>query len=517
MSVFNDLIEELKEENLLEETFWDANRTNAPGFAEPAPAAPGDSSSSVTEKSGEFPLVLRDSETPSGPHAINANGQEFFRKRAMDEVSSLQMVEHVFTGLEREHMKITPRGYDDLEVKKALHRFIQISNAADPREISGAESSLYVETNNWFEALAKRDATISIANLRRFCEDSRPVLSSQALIALGRFYRNSPFSEAVRAKFDFVMTRLFSRDLGDGKRKQLFGKSETVGHIHSLYSTWESLSLFSAEEHRDAVVGAKARFDAFAEEAEAAESFDTLVASDFFDRVGLYKEEVGEIFFETNVLASAMDCNVRVGNRFIDLLRSEAAATQIDALTQKYENLFDSLASTAAGRTLLLHDVLNGGGSVEEVEEVDTPVEPQQQQRRVVEFERAPVEDRFGLFAVNKWLLLVSALVVAAAVGVYFWSSSSSSSQGGFDVAPAVNLAEAGLSSHLSEASHTTETLYAVTRSSWDGMSEEEQKAFLTKVMDFAATKNLKRVSLVNQRGRTVGFAAGSKVEVYKP
>jgi len=49
--------------------------------------------------------------------------KEYFRKRAMDEVTGLQMVEHVLSGVEREQMKTVPKPYDDLPVKLALHDF----------------------------------------------------------------------------------------------------------------------------------------------------------------------------------------------------------------------------------------------------------------------------------------------------------------------------------------------------------------------------------------------------------
>ena len=35
------------------------------------------------------------------------------------------MVEHVLSGVEREHLKTSPMSDDDLEAKKALHKFLQ--------------------------------------------------------------------------------------------------------------------------------------------------------------------------------------------------------------------------------------------------------------------------------------------------------------------------------------------------------------------------------------------------------
>ena len=192
MNVFEDLIEELKEENLLEATVIDLNRgetTMSAGLQFTSEAAPSianhksPTSSAYQSAEGEFTDVSKRAiHETSSP----VDEREFFRKRAMEEVSSLQMVEHVISGVEREHMKLSPNSFDDLGVKKALHRFLQLTS--DPEAgYSESEATLMQEAQNWFSALSRRDSEISVANIRRFCENSRPVLSSQALMALARF------------------------------------------------------------------------------------------------------------------------------------------------------------------------------------------------------------------------------------------------------------------------------------------------------------------------------------------
>ena len=170
MSLFEELIDELKQENLLEETVLSVNRnaaaapagTNEPAEDEPAREPLGSSEPGVDEDFPQAPVDER----------------EAHRRRAMDEVTSLQMVEHVLSGIEREHMKMSPHTFDDLNVKKALHKYLQINSPISSDEHSAAELELYQETEKWFSALARRDGNISVANVRRFCENSRPVLSS---------------------------------------------------------------------------------------------------------------------------------------------------------------------------------------------------------------------------------------------------------------------------------------------------------------------------------------------------
>jgi hypothetical protein len=220
MNVFEDLIEELRDENLLEETVIDLTRSTAArnGAANANGSAPelavGPPPDDLASKAG---LDIQPNQTD--------DERDFYRKRAIDEVSSLQMVERIISGIEREHMKMVPSSYDDLEAKKALHRFLQAPGDSATSDYAEAEFQLMRETEAWSSALSNRDQKISVSNLRRFCENSRPVLSSQALLALGRFYRNASYSELSRAKFDLVMTRLFSREIEDEKRRLLFTRS----------------------------------------------------------------------------------------------------------------------------------------------------------------------------------------------------------------------------------------------------------------------------------------------------
>lgn len=514
MSIFDELVEELKEENLLEETVLDRRRERS------------EANAGVSVSAREFPAVgvaadaLFETELPDGspePSTATDQSQDFFRKQAMEEVSTLQMVEHVLSGIEREHMKLIPKAYDDLDVKKALHRFMQVGAMSDNEKSSEAESAFYAEAQNWSTSLSDRDRNISVANLRRYCENSRPVLSSQALIALARFFRNAPFSEAVRGKFDFVMTRLFSRDIGDEKRKLLFPDSETLGHISTLYSKWSSLSVREDEQDRSEVDGAVGTFRGFIAEAEAAEKFDDLISSDFFNRIRLFKEQTNEAFFLPTVVAAAIECNVRIGNRFVELIKSEQDANTEGLLEEKYGYTYDTIISNAAGKTLLLQDLLK-----EEALDRPNTAEAETQAAATaphVEFERTPADEmaRWSLFAVNKWLVAVTVLVIAACGGILFWPETAASADSGIDIAPAFEISDPAIKAHLREASTNNETLYAETATTWDGLSEDEQKEFLSKAYVFAKGKGLRKVSFLNARGKTVAFASESRVDIYGP
>lgn len=527
MNVFEDLIEELKEENLLEETVIDLRKANDRPLqpASPTPAVPHLFSESANFLASDLISneIDADEDAVASAPEIHETGspvdeREFYRKRAMDEVSSLQMVEHVLSGIEREHMKMTPVAFDDLNVKKALHKFLQVSADISSNEYSEAELHLMQETENWFSALAKRDANISVANVRRFCENSKPILSSQALMALARFYRNSPYSEPVRGKFDFVMTRLFSREIGEERRKLLFGRSEMIGHIRTLYSNWSSLALFPSGENADGVSQAVNTFHQFAAESLASETFDSLISSDFFNRIRLFKEETNEMFFASEVTAAAIECNVNIGNRFVDLIRKESRSVSLDEIDSKYGFTYDTVVSSAASKTLFLVELFKDEKRGQEDAVLDSePVDSQPVQP--VRFERAPVEEPSGfrLFSLNKWLVALTIIVLIASAGIYFWSENQAVKQGDVAAASTVELSDPDLRQHLRLARTSSETLYGVAQPSWDAQSQDEQKELLKKAFAFAQSIKMKRVNILNNKGRTIGYASADRVEVLGP
>ena len=286
------------------------------------------------------------------------NGKEFFKKRAMGEVSSLQMVEHVLTGVEREYMKVIPKTFDDFNAKKALHSFIHLDEEINSEEHAAAEFTLMQETEGWCSALATRDHQVPVSSLRQYCENSRPALSSQALLGLARFYRNLPYSESVRAKFDFVITRLFSRPAEQEKRLCLFNRDEMLARINMLYSEWSSISLYAAEDDESKVLLTALSFEDLSIEAENASAFDQLIESDFFGRLRMFKESISELFFAPNVTAAAIECNIRIGNAYVVLIDRESQKLDAASIQSKYGSINDQAVSEATGRTLELVDLL---------------------------------------------------------------------------------------------------------------------------------------------------------------
>lgn len=569
-NIFEDLIEELKEENLLEETVIEINRKNSSNgkvsekIVSPAeefspettesfnllsdetlPANESSSfdevfsaeeieltdrtvseisSSSMLQKAASLSAQIPDFEKKSDldpqldqlPKPL-VSEKEYFRKRAIDEVTGLQMVDHVLSGIEREQMKIIPKPFDELPVKKALHAFMQNQEDTKSAEHARLEFQLMQETESWYSALSHRDKHIMVAHLRRYCETTKPPLSPQALIALGRFYRNSPYSEQVRSKFDFVMTKLFSRENGDERRELLFTRDEIVTQLKGLYAEWASIQIYSDDTEGSEILIRVLKFEDFIKEAEGASSFDELIRNNFFNRLRGFKESCQENFFSPLITAAAIEANIRIGNRYVDLIEKEKEKANASILEEKYGFLYDQAISDATSKTLQLVELLKEKQELKrqpaEIVEVKVKEEKTLPPQKKVE------KKRNFLFTVNKWLLGLAIFTVIACLGLYFWAESKNDeiSVPNNSKIVRLDLDSSFLKDYLQTARLNGENFYGVTLTNWESMTTEKKEELLRNILAIGAEKGFRTVHLVNQDGKTVGFASGEKIEVYNP
>jgi hypothetical protein len=564
MNVFEDLVEELKEENLLEETVIETNR-------EQEEKNSGESSSEaeillideavepemLQDEENEFPEDIEplelssedepsetemsaensasDEETEAGSDSEKeeyaesveiesqpqqAKGVEFYRQRAMKEVSSLQMIEHVLSGVEREQMKVVPKPYDDLEAKKILHHFLQVSKDLNSPEHAQAEFALMQETESWYSALSHRDKNVSVTHLRRYCETTRPLLSSQALISVARFYRNSPFSEQVRSKFDLVITRLFAKDIGGEKRQMVFEREDMIKHLTMLYGEWSSIPLYAANEDDSDILLIVLKFEDFMAEAENADNFDELIKNDFFNRLRMFKESTNENFFAPLVTSTAIECNVRVGNRYVDLIQQEKENTEREKLEDKYGFLHDQAISEAASKTLQLVELLKEKALEIEPEYAEDDeaesVEPQPQSASNEKTGKVEKKKKSSRFAVNKWLLAATVLVVLFNIGLYFYSRNiNDAPDAATQNVQRVNLDNSALKEFIKEGRIANETFFGVVQPSWSTLDQEKKEDILKKIYSTAGEKAFNKVELLNKDGKIVGFADSQNVQAY--
>jgi hypothetical protein len=114
-------------------------------------------------------------------------------------------------------------------------------------------------------------------------------------------------------------------------------------------------------------------------------------------------------------------------------------------------------------------------------------------------------------------LIAATLIVLALSVGVHFWSENTTTVNAGVELASSLDISGTDLKQHLLEASTSGETLYGVLQPTWEALAEDEQKQFLAKAFEFAKSKGMNKVNLLNARGRTVGYASAARLEVFGP
>ena len=543
MNVFEDLVIELQEENLLEATVIDYRRevpadsfelevTEVPHRQIDEPRRTEVQIETAADFSAAALVEPVEKAKEFGPQNLRQrNNKEFFNKRALTEVSSLQIVEHILTGVEREYLKILPKTYDDFKAKKALNNFLQIPDSVNTEEHAQAEFELMQQTEAWCSALAARDKNVPVSALRQFCENTRPALSSQAMLAAARFYRNLPYSESVRSKFDFVITRLFSRPNESEQRVALFNREETLNHIKTLYAEWSSVPLYATNDDDTDVVMAALSFDDLAIESENAAHFDQLIQTNFFGRLREFKESISELFFAPSVTAAAIDANVRIGNSYVNLISREREKMDTDSIQSKYGGIDGEIVSDATARTLELVDVLKAPmapveGHYFEEEATEEPRFEQESgapkgkatQSLKTNTARAIVR-RIGeqIAEFNRWVLIGCSILVLATGALVIWSNYFSKPAVSSVGVVSVDFSNLQVDGYIEKAKVSNSLLYAQMKNSWDALPKEKRLELLKTIYDGGATRGYNQVNLIDETGKAVGFASQNRLEIPNP
>ncbi len=478
-NVFENLIDELKESNLIEKTVIETVRAKKK-FVESndirqaavttANREKNASKQSKPDKLNTENVTASPSEAPEISASVSDSDlieeSDFYRRQATAEVAFLRIVESAITDIERSQLKILPTSYNYTEVNNALHSFIQSAPQQSDSEPSPAEFRLLQATGSWFSTLAERDNRIMTAHLRRYSESSHPPLSVPALIALARFYRNSPYTEQARCKFDLMLTRIFAHEEpGSSYREMPLSRAELVQSIRELYAEWSSVPFYATDADDAGILQVIAQFEEFIREAQSVSSFDQLLNSNFFNRLRIFKESTNEDFYAPPVAAVAVEMNIYLGNRYIELLEKAKQSESIARIKGKYGLSNDSLISETTGKTLTLLELLNQNHaprSTAEKESVRAPAALRRQKpvsKPKPAAAAAVAETIPELPNSRKWLLAAIILVVIA-LGVY-WKSSSVKVENPA-VAPTLNLENSRLKDYLRETRIEDATLNGI-------------------------------------------------------
>jgi hypothetical protein len=460
------------------------------------------------KNASDFSLVHSSENPLLAKAALNDGG--FFRRRATEEVNSLKIVEHIISALEREYLKTMPNPYDDLPVSMALHDFLKLTETPNSIEHAQAEFKLMQETESWYTAISQRDHQVPVESLRKYCENTRPALSAQALISLARFYRNSPFSEAVRCKFELVITRLLTKELPGDKREMLFTRDELIKQLENLYADWSSIPLYESKDDDSDVLIGVLKFEDFAVEITGANKFEELIKNDFFNRLKIYKESTGEKFFAPLLAATAVESNVVIGNKYVDLINLERERANSKLLGEKYSFLLDQTVSNATNKTLQLIELLR------EKNESDEDKIPNLAEVVVGEFGKAPVfkpkEIKKRKFSPLSIILVIVSLAFLG--GVYYWSEYLTPEMKTSPSVKKVNLDSSSLKEYFKTARISKNTFFAVAESAWDRLSRDVKEDVLKKTLAVGSEKGYDKIHVLDKDGKTIAFASDLGVTI---
>lgn len=488
MNVFEELVDELKDGNLI-----DASDSGPRGY--PLKAA------ETAPLQASFATASETIDDTVGPR----------RHRAEDDVASMQLIEHVFDGIESETARSASTVANHLNARKALASIVQFNGSVGDPELAQAESVLAVELKVWRSDLESRDARIDPARLRLFCENSRPALSPKALIALGGLYRTAELSDGVRDKFDFVMTRLFSCETDEVRREARFGRGETIDQIQKLYKKWSAEIPEQPASEREYVRDAVAKFASFIERIQAAPTFADLFRTDLPASLSEFKRSLGELMFEPEIMASLLECNIAIGNRFVEIAATEKKAYGREAVRSKYGEGFDQVATESAVRTLRLVELLEN----HDLETAETEVKHEQlpaaTPKKNKVGRRTP---RFNFFGVNKWLLGATIATVVLGVGLYSYGDIFDVSTKGIQVAKDVDLSTSDVGSYFSKGRASESILYVVASPEWESLSKDAQKATIQKALAQGRKNGMKSVQILNGKGEGIAYASDTRMDI---
>jgi hypothetical protein len=99
--------------------------------------------------------------------------------------------------------------------------------------------------------------------------------------------------------------------------------------------------------------------------------------------------------------------------------------------------------------------------------------------------------------------------------GLYFWANQPATGASGEQAADVELTPE--LREYLRSARATPETFYAITLPAWNELTEEKKEEVLEKTREFANTKGLRTVRLLNTKGDLEAFGSPQRSDILRP
>ena len=499
MNVFEDLVTELKEENLLEEIFLESPTANGNGHVSVA-----DFSNDASIEGHSF--TNRSFASPEAVHT-----------RISQQIASMELAELVLSAVENANGKRT-LPYDVLAVKKGFHRYSQMANDPENEDYFDAETEILAAIESWQHDLALRDEKIGVAAFRLYVESANPPLGPQALFAMVRFYRSLPVSAITIGKFDFVVTRLFSKFVDGDRREMICSQQDAVKYLTQRYTDWSVDNFRSLPADDPEVAVPVSTFADLAAEAESTMSFADLGKLKLFERLAELKATTRASMFVPRVIAAAVDSNLRVSTRVIELLERERDRHGA-GITSRLSDIDFIQLSDAVARTFNAGSTDGGDGeesdprsstdTVGERIKIDAP-----QRSKSRRANKSDTASSSAIFGVNRWLLLATVLTVVVSLGVYVWADRFAEEPVKTEAVKAIDLEKPELKRYLTTSKLSGNMLYAVVTPAFEEMAVDVQREYLKSLYQYGGQKGYAKVTLLNGRGRNIGYADAERLEI---
>ncbi|MCS6874277.1 MAG: hypothetical protein NZM17_06320 [Pyrinomonadaceae bacterium] len=429
------------------------------------------------------------------------------------EVSSLQLVDYIFSSIEKGKGANSDERFNVSQLKSILHDFSKAIQSENREKTSEIEEKIEEQIELWYLSLAQRDKKIMPSEFRLYCENSKPPLSPQALVSLIRFYTGLPFSEHIRSKLDVLVTKLFSTQTWNKSRELVASTDEIRMKFEGFYKEWANAPLFS--EQKDEVL---ARFREFVERAKNFNTLGELLQSGIHSELLNFKASLGEEFLAPYVLAASVDCNVSFGNHCVELVLREKEVLGAEAVKSRYGASIDDILSEAIAKTFNVADIVDA-----KREEVVRFSEPETQTEILVKKkpkkekkkqEITPFIPSFSFTITNKWLLVVLFLTIGLALALYVYVEFGMSGVTKKNV-EIFQIENTEFQGYLKAGRISNELLIGVVTDKWKTLNDSEKKAMVEKLVNVGKQRNFSKVFLLNNNGLTVAEAYEGKVEIY--
>jgi len=502
MKVFEDLLVELKDENLLEETVDLLPRSNGNGKGSVKAGKPLSNGNGNGHKNGSTQKEKSTERLATRTASVGKNPS--------DQLSALQLVDFVVSAAERlDGGAGLP--FDDLLVQKAFHRYTQAGN--DPEneeEFREAEDALNDSLRSWDEDLVKRDSVLPVGTLRRYTESANPPLSPQALFALVRFYRSVPVSESAFLKFDFVVTRLFSKFVDGDRRDMLCSRSDVVKHLNHRYSEWGMNAFKSIPTDDPDIALICLSFEDFAAESENALSISSLADAKLFERLNEFKRNSGAMLYVPIVTAAAIESNLRISRKLYDLAGDEAGRGGGDAVSDiDPELISNAIARTFETQRSEENTKRNPTIAISDVPTSSKPPKPGKAYR-------AGRSRRSNLFGINPWLLTATILSVVISAGIYVWAQYYTDEPAKASTsARVVDIENPDFKQFIKSSKVTNDMLHAVVTPEYSQLTQDKRRDIIQKVRGLGETKGYRRVTFYNAEGKAIAYASADRTDIH--